>query len=125
MKLDDFVKQYTLHDAGIVSIDYIPEQEQLVIGVEVTNHEGHIPSFVSTHLDPIPARLVFTGVFGISSDADLRNCSGDEISGARYLPSLHPTKGILELALLTGEFDIEEVKSIQIEAEEIDWEVAL
>jgi hypothetical protein len=61
----------------------------------------------------------------LSLDADLFSFNGDEISGARCLPSPHPTKDIMELVLLTGEQSIEGVKIIQIEAEEIHWDIPL
>jgi hypothetical protein len=124
MKLYEFVKHYTLHDAGIERIEYLPEEEKLILEVEVCNCEGHRPPSVISDVDPIPARLVFTGVSRLNSDADLLSLDGDEISGARWLPSSRPTKDILELVVLIGMQRIEDVKLIQIEAEEIHWDIA-
>ncbi len=87
--------------------------------------EGYIPPFITSHLDPVPARLVFTGVSRFSRGADLLSFNGNEISGARCLPSPHPTKDIMELVLLNGEQRIEGVKIIQIEAEAIHWDIPL
>lgn len=91
----------------------------------VCNCEGHRPPSVISDGDPIPARLVFTGVSRLNSDADLLSLDGDEISRERWLPSSHPTKDILELVVLIGMQRVEDVKLIQIEAEEIYWDIAL
>lgn len=51
METQEFLKQFTLHDTVIEAVRYFPEQEKLVLEVEVCNTEGHIPDEIALLFD--------------------------------------------------------------------------
>lgn len=120
MRLSAFQKNYSLHDSPITNLSYVPEQGQLILSVEVCD-DGQWP-LGERGSDPWPVNVVFTGVSHYSLSTHALDFENDEISHARLLPAEKPGKERIEFILLTtSRQGMDQLKTLQIEAENVDW----
>ncbi|HZO70597.1 MAG TPA: hypothetical protein VFB60_00230 [Ktedonobacteraceae bacterium] len=126
MKLKELLQNYDLHDGSINSMYYDSGQKKVVIDVDLCNWGQ--PSYRETEPDLISGKLIFTGVSQYKIETEMPGCKfdDDEILMAKLLPSQREQKEIIQITLLAFLFPEKKqvVKVLQIEAEDVVWEVS-
>lgn len=121
MDLKTFAHTYALHDSGINDISYFPDDETLVIDLVLCNYDQTF--YQPGEPELVSGELLFTGVSSYHIQAKYDLFDQDEILDADFFPSENPGKGILRFLLLATYFPRkeEEIKTIEIEAEDVVW----
>ncbi|WP_201390083.1 hypothetical protein [Ktedonobacter sp. SOSP1-52] len=118
--MSEFQKGHSLHDGPINNLQFFPEQGKLILEVDICD-DGQWP-FLKNSIDPFPIKFVFTGVSHYSISTGSLDFENDEINDMRMLSSANPEKETLEFLLLIT--PNQGVKLLQIEAENVDWDIS-
>ena len=114
MQLSEFVDAYDLHDRLIYGVYVYPEREEVVIDSTLT---------MDFDIDIPECKLIFAGVKRYKIDTQAPVYDADEILSAQVIPSQETGREILELVLKAIIFPErkEEIKTIVIEASNLEW----
>lgn len=121
VRLSEFQRSHSLHDSPINGLHFFPEQGKLISEVDICD-DGQWPFLKDSSIDPFPIKFVFTGVSRYSISTGSLDFENDEISSMHMLPSDNPEKEILELLLLIT--PNQGIKFLEIEAENVDWDIS-
>ncbi len=126
MKLHELLDLYDLHDSSVSSVYCYPEQKKVVIDLILLNWRQL--SYTNGEPKTISGKLIFTGVFNYTLQTEMPEVQfdDDEILTAKILPSPNQNTETIQMVLLAILFPEkkEEVKILQIEAEDVIWEVS-
>lgn len=120
MKLSEFQRKHSLHDSPINGLHYFPEQDKLVLEVDICDDGQWL--FNIGDIDPFPIKFIFTGVSHYSISTGSLDFENHEINGERMLPAKHPGKEMLEFLLLIT--PNQGVRFLTIEAENVEWDIS-
>lgn len=118
MNLKTFVSTYDLHDSGIEDMYYFPDSEKLVIDLVLCNWRQTF--YKEGEPELIFGKLIFTGVSTYHIQAKGSKFDQDEILNIQFIP---PKKVKITLLAIYFPSKEEEIKLIEIEAEDVTWNI--